>query len=143
MAVMVTAQEEMIQRIDSDLDDTLDNTKKAQDRCSLRMRLVKSNPVSAVLFRTTCLSISTTYPRTVPGLHEDPLGHVVAVALPPRCSHHQGLPDSDIFRDFLCGVFGMTYCKVLPSYWWQWGLATSCGMEYSYLRPALQHVNLF
>ena len=31
MAVMVTAQEEMIQRIDHDLDDTLDNTKKAQD----------------------------------------------------------------------------------------------------------------
>ena len=28
---MVTAQEEMIQRIDHDLDDTLDNTKKAQD----------------------------------------------------------------------------------------------------------------
>ncbi|CAJ1441063.1 unnamed protein product [Effrenium voratum] len=30
MAVMVTAQEEMVQRIDHDLDDTLDNTKKAQ-----------------------------------------------------------------------------------------------------------------
>ena len=28
---MVTAQEEMIQRIDSDLDDTMDNTKKAQE----------------------------------------------------------------------------------------------------------------
>ena len=32
---MVTAQEEMIQRIDSDLDDTLDNTKKAQDSCHI------------------------------------------------------------------------------------------------------------
>ena len=31
---MVTAQEEMIQRIDHDLDDTLDNTKKAQDMSS-------------------------------------------------------------------------------------------------------------
>eukprot|EP00435_Cladocopium_sp_Y103_P031552 s1847_g8.t1 len=32
MAVMVTAQEEMIQRIDHDLDDTLDNATKAQEQ---------------------------------------------------------------------------------------------------------------
>ena len=131
---MVTAQEEMIQRIDSDLDDTLDNTKKAQDRLSFQMPVVTNIPVSAVLIRTTCLSISTTYPRTVPDLHEDRLRHVVAVALAPRCSHHQGLPDSDIFRNFLCGVSGMNYCQVLPMYWWQWGIATSCGMEYSYFK---------
>ncbi|CAE7885665.1 SYP32 [Symbiodinium microadriaticum] len=43
MAVMVTAQEEMIQRIDSDLDDTLDNTKKAQDNLLEYFHYISSN----------------------------------------------------------------------------------------------------
>eukprot|EP00931_Biecheleriopsis_adriatica_P108452 TRINITY_DN82778_c0_g1_i1.p1 TRINITY_DN82778_c0_g1~~TRINITY_DN82778_c0_g1_i1.p1 ORF type:complete len:285 (+),score=80.59 TRINITY_DN82778_c0_g1_i1:98-952(+) len=43
MAVMVTAQEEMIQRIDHDMDDTLDNTKKAQDNLLQYFHYISSN----------------------------------------------------------------------------------------------------
>ncbi|CAL1134903.1 unnamed protein product [Cladocopium goreaui] len=43
MAVMVTAQEEMIQRIDHDLDDTLDNATKAQDNLLQYFHYISSN----------------------------------------------------------------------------------------------------
>lgn len=43
MAVMVTAQEEMIQRIDHDLDDTWDNATKAQDNLLQYFHYISSN----------------------------------------------------------------------------------------------------
>lgn len=43
MAVMVSAQEEMIQRIDHDIDDTLGNTEKAQDNLLKYLHHISSN----------------------------------------------------------------------------------------------------
>jgi len=43
MAVMVTAQEEMIQRIDSDVDDTMGNVKSAQDNLLKYFHYISSN----------------------------------------------------------------------------------------------------
>merc|ERR1719478_1869069 len=55
MAVMVTAQEEMIQRIDHDVDDTTDNMNAAQDNLLKYFHHISSN--RSLILKVFCILI--------------------------------------------------------------------------------------